>query len=90
MHGMTRYFHTTDAADAILRDGLRDSEGSYGFPITLRGVWIADTPLDMNEGAVGDEVLEVILPSEINVADWELVKEGTPTYREWCAVSGPS
>jgi hypothetical protein len=37
----------------------------------------------VNAGAVGDEVLEVILPSEINIADWELTEEGKP-YREWC------
>jgi hypothetical protein len=49
----------------------------------LGGVFIADSPLDVNEGAVGDEVLEVILPSEINIADRELIEEGKP-YREWC------
>ena len=37
----------------------------------------------MNEGAIGDELLEVILPSEINIADWELIEDGKP-YREWC------
>ncbi len=77
-----RYYHTTDAAEAILRDGFRDSEGHYGFAtLTLRGVWLADSPVDVNEGAVGDKVLAVNL--SIPLAEYEIVEEGKP-YREWC------
>ena len=78
-----RLFHTTDAADAILRDGFRDSTGSYLFVgITLTGVFLADVPVDVNEGARGNEVLEVILDEGL-LTDHELVQAGAP-YREWC------
>jgi hypothetical protein len=41
---MTRYFHTTDAAEAIFRDGFRDAEGLYMLRNTkLRGVFLADS-----------------------------------------------
>ena len=81
---MARYFHTTDAAEAILRSGFRDGEGTYGLAsFTLRGVFLADTPVDVNEGASGQDVLEVILPDEIGVDDYELIEDMKP-YREWC------
>lgn len=42
--------HRTNAADAILRDGFRDGEGSYLLEgMTLRGVFVSDMPLDSNE-----------------------------------------
>ena len=38
-------YHTTDAADAILRDGFRDATGSYGFSTwAFTGVWLGDRP----------------------------------------------
>lgn len=40
---MTVYFHTTDAASAILRDGFRDHAGSYMLVgATLTGVFLSD------------------------------------------------
>jgi len=79
---VTRYYHTTDAADAILRDGFRDGEGTYGFATyTLSGVFLADDPVDINEGAVGDQVLAIDLAVPID--DYELVADGN-TSREWC------
>ena len=83
------YYHTTDAAEAILRDGFRDSEGHYGFAIlNMRGVWLADFPVDVNDGAVGDQVLAVDLPVPLD--DYELVTEGAPAGcpREWCVRAG--
>lgn len=73
-------FHTTYAAEAILRDGFRDGHGSYGLALT--GVWVADTPLDINEGAHGDEVLEVTVPADV-LTDYEVAEDGKG-YREWC------
>ncbi|MFF2384057.1 hypothetical protein [Streptomyces sp. NPDC058108] len=78
------YFHTTDAATAILRDGFRDGEGGYMFAnLTLRGVFLANTPVGVNEGAKGDEVLAVTIPADCDLGDFELAQEGS-TYREWC------
>jgi len=76
--------HTTDVADAILRDGFRDATGPYMFiGIELTGVFLGDRPMDVNEGAKGDQVLRVELPDDIDVDDFELIEEGK-TYREWC------
>jgi hypothetical protein len=48
---VTRCYHTTDAADAILRTGFRDAEGSYGFTtVTMRVVFLADDPVGIDEG----------------------------------------
>lgn len=83
-HPTTTYFHTTDAAAAILREGFRDGEGGYMFAtLTLRGVFLANVPVGVNEGAKGGDVLEVRLPADLDVGDYELVQEGS-TYREWC------
>jgi hypothetical protein len=77
-------YHTTDAADAILRQGFRDATGSYGFAnFELTGVFLGDSPMDINEGATGDQVLRVVLPDDVDLGDFELVEEHKP-YREWC------
>lgn len=77
------YFHTTDSAETILRDGFRDGTGNYGMNITLTGVFIANMPVGANEGAVGDQVLKVALPDDIDLDDFEIVEHGKG-YREWC------
>jgi hypothetical protein len=77
-------FHRTDQAEAILHDGFRDAEGTYALiGFTLRGVFLSDVPLDYNQGAKGQQLIEVILPDSIDISDYELVEEGKP-YREWC------
>jgi hypothetical protein len=81
---MPTLYHCTDAADAILRDGFQDGEGHYGFAtLTLRGVFLSSVPFDVNEGATGDQILEVTLPDNLDLDRYELVQEGAP-YREWC------
>lgn len=77
-------YHTTDAAEAILREGFRDATGSYmivGFELT--GVFLGDSPMDINEGAKGDQVLRVEFPDDVDLAEYELIEEHKP-YREWC------
>lgn len=78
-------YHRTAAADAILRDGFRDAEGFYMMALDepLRGVFISDEPLDVNEGAKGDELLEVGVPDDLDLSQFELVEDGKG-YREWC------
>jgi hypothetical protein len=40
------------AADQILRHGFRDAIGSYGLVnFEQTGVWLGDSPMDINEGA---------------------------------------
>jgi hypothetical protein len=49
----------------------------------LTGVFLGDSPMDINEGATGDQVLQVEFPDDVNLEDVELVEEHKP-YREWC------
>jgi hypothetical protein len=78
------YYHRTNAAEAIIRDGFRDAEGSYmHVGITLRGVWISDVPLDGNEGAKGDQLFEIKFSPDFDISEYELIEEEKP-YREWC------
>lgn len=78
-----RVFHRTAAGAQIERDGFRDPVvprliGGQAF----LGVWVADSPLDGNEGASGDDLLAVELP-EADLARYELSEDGRG-YREWC------
>jgi hypothetical protein len=79
-------YHVTDAADAILREGFRDETGSYMFAnLILTGVWIADQPLNCNEGAKGDQVLQVAFADDFSLESYEIVEEEPMNaYREWC------
>jgi hypothetical protein len=77
-------YHTTDAADAILRDGFSDATGSYMFANSeLTGVWLGELPMDINEGATGDQVLRVEFGDDVDLDDFEAIEEHKP-YREWC------
>lgn len=79
---MPRYFHTTDFAESILANGFRDATGSYMLSdLILTGVFLGDRPMDVNEGATGDEVLSVDLCADLD--EYELIEDGKP-YREWC------
>jgi hypothetical protein len=55
-------YHRTHAADEILAGGFRNAEGHYMTSDLQSGVWVADHPLDENEGADGDRVLAVEVP----------------------------
>jgi hypothetical protein len=75
-------YHTTDAADAILSDGFRDNTGSY-MMAEVTGVWLGDSPMDINEGPTGDQVLRVEFPDDVDLGDFEVIEDEKP-YREWC------
>jgi hypothetical protein len=80
-------YHRTNeaAAAAILRQGFIDHEGRYMVATSepFRGVWLSNIPLDANEGAKGDVLLEVLLNvTEKSIAKYEWVQESW-TYREW-------
>jgi hypothetical protein len=75
-----RCFHRTNAADAILKEGFRDATGFYGFDLEQSGVWVADRPLDANEGARGNRLLIIELPEDV-FREHEYTEEGFP-YRE--------
>lgn len=78
------FYHRTDASAGILANGFIDATGSYGIAgHTLTGVFISDIPLDINEGAKGDELLEVRIQASVDLREFELVQPRSP-YREWC------
>ena len=57
-----RVYHATsrEAADAIEREGFRDSRGSHLSAEAFFGVWVADLPLDSDEGAPGSDAFFII------------------------------
>jgi hypothetical protein len=75
-----RCYHRTHHADAIVRDGFVDGEGSYGATNVYRGVWVSDEPLDGNEGAWVDVLLALDVPDDV-FTEYEWVEE-MKSYRE--------
>jgi hypothetical protein len=82
------FYHTTTAAaaDSIAREGFKDRTGSYLFVdgLKLTGVWIANCPMTVNEGAKGETLLEIELAQTYKQIDQYEVKEHGKPYREWC------
>jgi hypothetical protein len=78
------FYHRTNAAEAILREGFRDRNGLVGAHCAgIEGVFLSNFVLDGNEGAKGNQLLEVTLPDKRSIARYELIEDGK-TYREWC------
>lgn len=76
-------FHSTNAADAILLNGFRDSIGTYLTSREFSGVWVADRPLDGNEGVSGhDVVLCLEIPEEL-ISQYEWDEGEVKGYREF-------
>jgi hypothetical protein len=75
---------TTQRAEPILRDGFRE-HGPYLIGGRLwSGIWLSDRPLDENEGARGDALLQISLNcTEADIADYEWVQDISFGYREW-------
>jgi hypothetical protein len=70
-----KVYHRTYHSDAILRDGFRDGYYILAGIGELRGIFVsAPWPLDENEGADGDVVLEVDVPEELFV-EYEWVQD---------------
>lgn len=74
-------FHRTSHSDAILKEGFRDSHGTYlSCGKEFGGIWVSDRPLDENEGAEGETLLAIEMPAPIfERYEW---KEEGKTYRE--------
>lgn len=73
-------YHRTAAGQEIMRSGFHDSVDSYMTTRLHRGVWVSDVPLDVNEGASGDDLIVVDVPDEL-FARYEWIEDGKP-YRE--------
>jgi len=76
------YHRTTPEASSLILDGgFRDETGHYLTLSLHRGVWVSDCPLDENEGANGDILLALIVPSG-SLDRYEWIEEGKG-YREF-------
>jgi hypothetical protein len=75
-----KVYHRTNEVDAIRRDGFKDGSGTYLTANEHSGVWVSDCPLDVNEGAGGNQVLELTIPgSTFERYEWV---EDTKNFRE--------
>jgi hypothetical protein len=74
---------SADKAREIMKAGFVDATGNYLTDRVWKGVWLADRPLDVNDGAAGDTVVEV----DLNLTDEELDnwewKGETKSFREF-------
>ncbi len=77
------YYHRTTQENAwsILKNGFRDCVGKFLTDRIWKGVWVSNRPLDSNEGAEGDALLEIRIP-ESEVTPFEWAEEEKP-YREF-------
>ena len=80
------FFHTTDAASAIQREGFRDAEGTYLTANTYRCVWFANTPATASDGPEGETVIVVEMPEDAALL-YEWVEDGR-TFREFLIPAG--
>ena len=76
-----RCFHRTPYPESILENGFRDGEGTYMTGIMHKGVWIADRPLDFGQGAKGQWLFRIDIPSAV-LEPYEWIEDGKP-YREF-------
>jgi hypothetical protein len=81
---MTLYHRTSrESAKQIQADGFRDGVGNYLTENSHSGVWLSNVPLDENEGASGDVLLEITVSlTEADVSKYEWAEEGKG-YREF-------
>jgi hypothetical protein len=76
-----KLFHcTTDsAAQQIMARGFRDGRLSGIVGSELRGVSLSAVPIDQNQGAKGNIVIEVTVPNSIDLHDFAVQEERLPT-----------
>jgi hypothetical protein len=74
-------YHTTDAADAILSEGFRDSIRMVAG-VEFTGAFLSDRPVTVSEGAKGEQVLQVEFGDDIDLSIHEWPGVGNP--RQWC------
>jgi hypothetical protein len=70
-------------AQSILDIGFLDSTGFYMTAEELTGVWLSNIPLDINEGADGDTLLQIKLDFTEEEIDKYECKEDERPYREF-------
>jgi len=80
-----KLFYMTDVADLIVSEGFGPSDRAGFATPTARGGYVSDRPVGMAEGALGDQMLEVLFPDTLDLTDYELTGDGRLWGgREWC------
>jgi len=82
----SKLYHRTNrvAARRILRHGFKDSTNYYMAQRMNSGAWLSSVPLDFNQGASGDVLLQIdtdLRASEL--AQYEWITKNEKGYREW-------
>jgi hypothetical protein len=75
---------TADASE-ILSAGFQDQGACYELDTAERVgmLWATPHGESASENAGRDDVLEVILPDDLDLADFAIVADGQPVW-EWC------
>jgi hypothetical protein len=73
---------TQEVAEAILRDGFTDGEGTYLTAQRWSGVWLADTPDAFSADYKGPLLRVTLHLPESTLHNYEWVEEGRG-HREW-------
>jgi len=79
-----KLYHRTNKSQSILKGGFKGTSRSYPTSegsIELTGNFFSDRPVDVNEGAKGNDLLMIEIPEDV-IAEFELVDEDG-TYREF-------
>jgi hypothetical protein len=81
----TTLFHMTADASEILSAGFQDHGGCYELDTAERVgmLWATPHGESVSENAGRNDVLEVILPDDLDLADFAIVADGQPVW-EWC------
>ncbi|SDS68091.1 hypothetical protein [Actinopolymorpha singaporensis] len=81
-----KLYYMTDVAELILQEGFGPPEGAGFATPTSHGGYVSDRPVAMDEGAIGDQLLEVRLPDTLDLAEYELDPDELWPWdgREWC------
>jgi hypothetical protein len=79
-----KLYHLTSAAAAqmIVTSGFRNATAHYLTAELHSGVWLSDIPLDNQEGADGDTLLEVDI-GDLDLRPYEWIEQGRIGFREW-------
>jgi len=79
-----KVYHVTSAesADAVRAHGFVDTTGTYFTANEYTGVWVSNSPLDINDmGGAYDVCFEIEVPED-SISQFEWVEE-LKSYREW-------
>jgi len=80
---MTVYHVTSvESAEAIREHGFADATDTYLTRSEYTGIWVSDSPLNVNDMGGASDVCFEVETTEDSISEFEWVEEAK-TYREW-------